>query len=151
MIEGYLKSKSNLPYIVVGNHLTPYADYLKDKYRNKGIFFIGGIFNKYHLDILRHFSKFYLHGHSVGGTNPALLEAMAAQAFILAHSNKFNYSVIDENAKYFSSASELSQLINQKNYNRQKLIDNNLKIIKEVYNWDYIISRYEEYFHEIIK
>ena len=151
MIEGYLKSKSDLPYIIVGNHLTPYADYLKDKYRNKGIFFIGGIFNKSHLDILRHFSKFYIHGHSVGGTNPALLEAMAAQAFIFAHSNKFNYSVINENAKYFSNSFELSQLINQKHYNRKKLTDNNLKKIQEVYNWDYIISRYEKYFYEIIK
>ena len=151
MIEGYLKSKSDLPYIIVGNHLTPYADYLKDKYRNKGIFFIGGIFNKYHLDILRHFSKFYIHGHSVGGTNPALLEAMAAQAFIFAHNNKFNYSVINENAKYFSNEFDLSKLINQKHYNRKKLTDNNLKKIQDVYNWDYIISRYEKYFHEIIK
>ncbi|MEE2954023.1 MAG: DUF1972 domain-containing protein [Bacteroidota bacterium] len=150
MIEGYLKSNSKLPYIIIGNHLTPYADNLKDKYRNKGVFFLGGIFNKNHLDILRYFSKFYIHGHSVGGTNPALLEAMAAQAVIFSHRNKFNYSVIEDNAEYFSSALELSQLINKQIYNREDIINNNLVKIKEIYNWDYVICQYEEYFSKIM-
>ena len=108
MIEGYIKSKSSMPYMIIGNHITPYADYLKDKYRNKGVYFLGSIFKKDHLDTLRHFSEFYLHGHSVGGTNPALLEAIAAKAFILTHNNLFNNTVIHDNGTYFSNSSDLA-------------------------------------------
>ena len=81
------------PYYVVGNHNTAYGKFLKERYKNKGIIFLGGIFNKIHLDNIRYYSKLYIHGHSVGGTNPALLEAMAAKTLILAHNNQFNKSV----------------------------------------------------------
>jgi len=56
------------------------------------------------LNNLRFYSNVYFHGHSVGGTNPSLLEAMASQAFIAAHNNDFNKGVLKENAVYFSNA-----------------------------------------------
>jgi len=149
MFDGYIKSTLKMPYIVIGNHISPYGDYLKDKYRNKGILFFGGIYKKDHLDVLRHFSSFYLHGHSVGGTNPALLEAMAAGAFILAHNNKFNRSVIETNAYYFSSDADVSKLLNNQ-YQRDGAIKNNLKKIYSVYNWNLIINQYEKCFKEIL-
>ena len=46
MFDAYLKSGIDLPYYVVGNHYTIHGNYLKNKYRNKGIIFLGGIFNK---------------------------------------------------------------------------------------------------------
>ena len=150
MIQGYIQSKSNLSYIIVGNHITPYADYLKDKYRDKGIYFLGSIFNKDHLDVLRHFSKFYLHGHSVGGTNPALLEAAAAGAFIFSHNNIFNNSVIKNKENSFCNSSELAGLINRKEDNREKQVKENINEIKKTYNWEKIIDEYERYFKEII-
>ena len=126
MFDAYIDSKISTPYLVVGNHLTTYGDFLKDKYRNKGIVFLGGIFNKEHLDNIRYYSKCYLHGHSVGGTNPALLEAMAAKTFILAHDNQFNKSVVEKNAFYFSNSSFSSWI----NYDFDKIIYIKLKI-----NW----------------
>lgn len=149
MFDGYIESKIKHPYIVIGNHISPYGDYLKDKYRNTGILFLGGIYNKIHLDALRHYSLFYLHGHSVGGTNPALLEAMAAGSFILAHDNEFNRSVIEKNAYYFSSQEDVCDLMRKK-YEREILIKNNFKKIKNVYNWDLVVDKYESYFQEIL-
>ena len=57
MFDAYISSKSQIPYYLVGNHITPYGDFLKDKYRNKGIVFLGGIYNKTHLDNIRYYSK----------------------------------------------------------------------------------------------
>ena len=95
IIEGYIKSESNKKLIVVGNHQTKYGGYLKNKFSHCRIIeFVGGIYNKEHLDGLRKYAKFYFHGHTVGGTNPSLLEAMAVGANIIAHDNLFNKSVL---------------------------------------------------------
>ncbi len=152
MLDAYILSNSKTPYYVVGNHITSYGDFLKDKYRNKGIVFLGGIFNKRDLDNIRYYSKLYIHGHSVGGTNPSLLEAMASQALILAHNNKFNRSVLEENGFYFSSADELSGLFMQElEFKKKKMISNNLAKINKVYRWQIVIDQYERYFQKILR
>ena len=152
MFDGYIISKIKTPYFIIGNHLTEYGDFLKDKYRNTGIIFLGGIFNKVHLDNIRYYSSFYLHGHSVGGTNPSLLEAMASNAFILAHSNKFNKSVINQNAYYFNSPNTLAALLMDKEIVKNKIefIKNNLTKVAEIYRWSIVVDQYESYFKRIL-
>ena len=152
MFQGYIASKINIPYFVVGNHLTGYGDFLKDKYRGKGIFFLGGIFNKQHLNNIRYYSRYYLHGHSVGGTNPALIEAMASNALILAHDNNFNRSVVKQNAYYFNSASILSDLLNDIEIINTKIefANNNIARLDKMYRWPIIINQYESYFKRIL-
>jgi len=153
MFDAYLESGIKTPYFVVGNHLTSHGDFLKDKYRDKGIVFLGGIFNKDNLDNIRYYSTYYLHGHSVGGTNPALLEAMAAQTFILAHDNQFNKSVVNNNALYFDSASKLAALLKDKEIikNKNTFTKNNLIRIDEVYRWSIVVNQYESYFKRILE
>ena len=151
MFDAYLLSGSNFPYFVIGKHPTTYGDFLKDKYRNKGIIFLGAIYNKEVLDNIRYYSKLYIHGHSVGGTNPSLLEAMASKALIVSHDNKFNRSVLNKNAFYFSSAKQLSLILNKNNYNKQELIKNNLDTLDKLYRWPLIIEKYEKYFKKILK
>ena len=153
MFDAYVKSEISNPYFVVGNHLTSHGDFLKDKYRDSGILFLGGIFNKDHLDNIRFYSKYYLHGHSVGGTNPSLLEAMATKTFILSHDNRFNKSVIEENAFYFSNSEELVSLLKNENLTNQKetFALNNLKKIDSVYRWAIVVPQYESYFKRILK
>ena len=153
MFDAYVKSEISNPYFVVGNHLTSHGDFLKDKYRDSGILFLGGIFNKDHLDNIRFYSKYYLHGHSVGGTNPSLLEAMATKTFILSHDNRFNKSVIEENAFYFSNSEELVSLLKNENLTNQKetFALNNLKKIDSVYRWAIVVAQYESFFKRILK
>jgi len=152
MFDGYISSEIKTPYFVVGNHLTEYGDFLKDKYRNAEIIFLGGVFNKHHLDNIRYYSSFYLHGHSVGGTNPALLEAMAANTFVLAHDNQFNKSVIYQNAYYFNSPKTLAALLKDKEItkNKIKFAKNNLSRINKVYSWLIVVNQYESYFKRIL-
>jgi hypothetical protein len=151
MCDGYLLSKSNLPYFIIGKHPTKYGDYLKDKYRNKGIIFLGAIYNKEDLDNIRYYSKLYIHGHSVGGTNPSLLEAMSAKALIASHDNKFNRSVLNKNAFYFSSTEQLSLIFNKQFHNKKEIINNNLDKINKLYRWPLIVEKYESYFKKILK
>lgn len=75
--------------------------------------FVGGIYDFKKLDSVRHYSLAYFHGHSVGGTNPSLLEAMAAGCFVLAHDNIFNRAVLKDNALYYPSAEKVTEYLNK--------------------------------------
>ena len=88
----------------------------------------------------------YWHGHSVGGTNPSLLEAMAARAFIASHDNPFNNAVLGEDSLKFTCSDSVAEIINNTNFQsaREKYIRNNLKKIRDNYLWEIIIGKYEE-------
>lgn len=144
ILEGVAASQNDRPIVVVGNSNNRFGNYLKQKFRhNPKIRFIGGIYNKEHLDNLRYFSALYFHGHSVGGTNPSLLEAMAAKALLVAHKNEFNQAILKENAFYFSNAKEVQQLREtvHKNHHEQIVQDNFETIIQE-FNWNKINESY---------
>ena len=66
---------------------------------------------KKELDILRKNSIAYLHGHSVGGTNPSLVEAMIQGCMILAHDNKYNRYVTDNQCFYFSEIHSIKESV----------------------------------------
>ena len=152
ILDGYVKSKIDSLFLVVGNTETTYGNFLKDKYKDSGVVFLGGIFNKEHLDSLRGFAQCYFHGHSVGGTNPALLEAMAAKSFIFAHDNVFNRDVLEHNAFFFRNDTEIKEmLLNFNNLALKKagMIDNNSKKIRNKYCHKNIIKQYIDLIKEI--
>ena len=110
IIKGYLLSKKKYPLVIVGNLNTKHSKVLID-YANENIHFVGGIYNKDKLMVLRAASLTYLHGHSVGGTNPSLLEAMGSRNCCICHDNEFNREVIGNNGLFFSSPDEVSDHI----------------------------------------
>ena len=129
-IDGYIASKENgrKPLIIVGKTNTPHGKELIAKYGNKkSIRFVGGIYDFDKLNSIRYFSYAYFHGHSVGGTNPSLLEAMASDCFILAHDNIFNRAVLKENAIYYPSTINVTEILNNINnisiLNKKKIYD----------------------------
>lgn len=63
--------------------------------------FLGAIFDADIVQALRYYARLYIHGHTVGGTNPSLVEALAAGMPVLAHFNRFNYWVAGPDAQYF--------------------------------------------------
>lgn len=144
VLDGVVLSGQNTPILVIGKHETKYGTYLKNKYKkHTHIRFLGAIYQINDLNNLRYFCHFYFHGHSVGGTNPSLLEAMASQAFILAHSNDFNKGILKENAFYFKNAQEVKNLLLtvQKNSNLQ-FVTNNFQTIEREFNWNHINEQY---------
>jgi len=152
VLEGVSLSEVNTSILVIGNHTTKYGEYLKAKYKNYShIRFEGGIYNINHLDNLRYFSNLYFHGHSVGGTNPSLLEAMASKALVIAHNNDFNKGVLKENAYYFSNPIEVKSILKTINKKDNLLfVENNFNAIVNDYNWDKINGDYLRFFEECI-
>jgi len=104
--------------------------------------FVNGIYDGNLLNTLRYYSRLYIHGHSVGGTNPSLLEAMACGCLIAAHNNTFNHSVLEDHALYFDSKDSLLKVISreQNRDNYQHWIQSNREKINSLYNWDSITN-----------
>ncbi len=155
IIEGYLRSnRTDKPLIIIGKTNTPHGKYLVQKYKNSScIRFLGGIYDFDKINSIRYFSSIYFHGHSVGGTNPSLLEAMASSTYIFAHCNEFNKSVLGDDALYFSTSDELVEKLNTTVNIEQKnaFIEKNLDKIKNEYSWDKLVADHEEYFFELLK
>lgn len=72
--------------------------------------FVGAIYDQKVVASLRFHSLAYVHGHQVGGTNPSLVEALAAGNAVIAHSNQFNRWVAGPDQFYFSSQSSLDEI-----------------------------------------
>lgn len=155
ILDGYVLSADHRSFLVVGNVDTKYGRFLQEKYSNVAICFLGAVYDKEVLDNLRHYCALYFHGHSVGGTNPSLLEAMAAGALIASHDNEFNKSVLNINAIYFVNDEGVSSIIGNLNSwgdNEKKiLIANNKAQIVDSYSWKSIVFQYENLFKKILK
>jgi glycosyltransferase involved in cell wall biosynthesis len=145
IIKGVLKSKTELPLILIGNFNTSFGKILKKKYKDTNTQFISAVYDKEALNALRYFSNIYFHGHSVGGTNPSLLEAMACQCVIAAHQNEFNHNTLDEDAYYFLDDTDIANgIANQHDEEVEALfIKNNLTKIRDKFNWRVVSEQYE--------
>ncbi len=154
ILNGIIKSGTKKKVIIVSNPSAKYGKKLiKKYYNNTNVIFVGSIYNQLELDTLRLNCKAYFHGHSIGGTNPSLLEAMASKAFIISHDNIFNRSVLKENAIYFNTINNINNIIsdfdNLKN-NKNSFIENNIQSIKDNYSWVKIANQYEKLFNKLI-
>lgn len=152
ILDGYLRSGETRPFLVVGKTSNRYGSHLVGKYgRNPGIRFLGGIYNYDILSSLRWHSRLYFHGHSVGGTNPSLVEAMASNALIAAHENPFNRSVLDGNAYYFSDAAGVARIIaSDLAPDRAAFLAANLRKVEAVYNWERVARQHVDAFHAVL-
>src|SRR5690606_11535441 len=77
------------------------------------VIFPGAIYEARVVQALRFFSRFYLHGHRVDGTNPSLVEALGAGCAVIAHDNHFNRWVAGPGAAYFADESSCAALFDR--------------------------------------
>jgi glycosyltransferase involved in cell wall biosynthesis len=75
--------------------------------------FLGPIYDRDEVEALRFHSAAYLHGHTVGGTNPSLVEAMAAGNPVIAHDNAYNRWVAQDAAVYFTTEDDVSDRLEE--------------------------------------
>jgi glycosyltransferase involved in cell wall biosynthesis len=146
IIKGHLASQHKFPLLVIGDTSNMFGKFLVKKYNSPSIFYAGSIYNDHILNELRFHSAMYFHGHSVGGTNPSLLEAMACSCSIAAHDNHFNKAVLGAEAEWFSNESDISRIINDlpDQLSAKSRAELNLEKIKTKYDPEKIISAYEE-------
>ena len=154
ILDGFHQSNSDKKFLVIGDAKNRFGKYILKKFANdERIHFAGSIYNNELTHTLKSLSVLYFHGHSVGGTNPSLLEAMASKALIAAHDNDFNKAVIQHNGYYFQSKTDVKELIETISRSNigEKMVCNNLKKIKEEFNPQHIVDEYENFIVECYK
>jgi glycosyltransferase involved in cell wall biosynthesis len=146
IIRGFAASKSRRRLIIVGDNkaTNPYVSELTSVQDGR-VAFIGTVFEKDALASLRSHSFAYFHGHSVGGTNPSLLEAMGCANLVLAHDNAFNREVLGGTGLFFANQAEIPEIIDK--VEDFKFEPATLKSaakgrIRESYSWEKISSEY---------
>jgi hypothetical protein len=151
ILKGFIHSKKDRDLVIIGSLETKFGQYLSNKYQDKKIKYLGFVSGLDKLNSLRYFSNLYFHGHSVGGTNPSLLEAMASDSLICAHDNIFNKSILEKDAYYFANSEQISDLINNKIKAKENefVIDNRNKI-SNLYSWQKIVTDYNSFFVQIL-
>ena len=77
------------------------------------VIFTGAIYDRKIVQAIRYHSIAYIHGHSVGGTNPSLVEALGANNAIIAYNNKFNKWVAGKENQYFTDETQLDNIISE--------------------------------------
>lgn len=146
ILKGHTLANSKKPLVIIGNHQNKYGKQLYLNYKSSNVIFLGPNYNMNELNAIRTYAANYFHGHSVGGTNPSLLEAMASSVYICAHNNEFNKSVLGNDASYFESVNEIVEFlkVNDQSDKIQLAIQNNLNKIAKSYSWQRIINQYNE-------
>jgi len=157
IIDGFLKSETNKKLIIIGNFSNPgYQAQIQDLLNqdiDRKVLMIGGIYNNTRLlNMLRQNCFAYLHGHTVGGTNPSLLDAMSMRVIIVAHDNEFNKEVCQNSALYFNDSVKLAETIDaveQDPLKYSSLKDNAYRRVISDYSWEYIVNAYTNVFDRI--
>lgn len=114
IVTAWSERTRGMPLVVVG----PYVE--DDPYHrqvmaaaSQEVLFPGAIFDPDRIGALRFHAALYVHGHTVGGTNPSLVEAMAVGNAVVAHDNPYNTWVAGPGNAYFSGADDLADLLDE--------------------------------------
>jgi glycosyltransferase involved in cell wall biosynthesis len=133
--------------VIVGNWMnSEYGHKLKEKYaKSKNIFLLDPIYEQNILNQMRSNCSIYIHGHSAGGTNPSLVEAMYLGLPVFAFGVQYNVETTDNKAKYFKNKKELIQLLEITDFTELKNIGCSMKnIAQENYIWRKISQQYSK-------
>jgi glycosyltransferase involved in cell wall biosynthesis len=156
-LQAFSKMQTAIKCVIIGgaNYQSSYLEQIwNEKRLNDRIILPGFIYNKEKLEIIWKNSLLYVHGNSVGGTNPALLQAMAVGRPVLALDCIFNRETLSEHG-YFFKRNMLDllrqiQFIIEHSEEADKKAGKALEKVKEKYNWDLITNQYEGFFQYIL-
>ena len=137
--------KSTLSLVIIGNWKA--SKYGRDLYMRYSKFehvhLLDPIYAQETLNQIRANCFIYIHGHSAGGTNPSLIEAMYLGLPIYAYKVSYNEETTAKSARYFSNSNELTQLINQSDEKSISKLGGAMKdIARKHYLWEKVSKQY---------
>ncbi len=135
-----------LPLVMVGNwDKSDYGKNLKNKYQSfSNLYILDPIYNQKELDTLRSNAKLYVHGHSAGGTNPSLVEAMYLGLPIIAYGVSYNRVTTENKALYFHDFDGLLSHLKELDPIKLESIGDKMdEIAKRRYTWSHIAFKYK--------
>lgn len=142
ILEAFENAKK--PIVFIGNwDKSEYGKELVNKYQSSDYVKITpACYDITVLNVLRSNCQFYIHGHSAGGTNPSLVEAMFFGRPLIAFDCIYNRETTENKADYFKDVNSLKSIISS----NRNFIENG-EIMKEIaedkYKWSYISKQYE--------
>lgn len=151
VIEAFKRVRTAHKLVIVGD--APYArDYINDlkarARRDKRIVFTGFVFGRDYRALQQN-AYCYVHATEVGGTHPALLEAMGFGNCVLTLAAPENIEAIGDAGIAYSDESDLAEKL------QRVLRDGSLvqayrhraqARVQDAYDWDYVVDQYEELF-----
>lgn len=154
MIREFMESKTDKDFVIITTNNPKFIKELDQKLRfskDKRIKFVGSIYDKELLKKIREMAYGYFHGHSVGGTNPSLLESLGSTKLNLLYNVSFNQEVAEEAALYWSLENgNLASLIDKADGLKDKDMDDfgvrAKRRINDSYSWKHIADKYVEVF-----
>lgn len=156
VVDAYRNVRTDLPLVMVGD--APYArDYLDEVRRaaDPRVTFLGFRFgDDYHA--LQANARLYVQATEVGGTHPALVEAMGHRNAIVAHDVPEHHEVLGDAGRYFARgdkidlAGQLRTLLDDE-VAIQGLRERAARRVSDRYSWDAVTDAYEEYLIGLVR
>lgn len=154
VIQAFMKSSIDKQLVIISNlNSSNYYQELVEKtgcLKDARIHFINGVYDQTKLAVIRKNAFLYIHGHSVGGTNPSLVEALLLTDLNVLYNICFNADIGLDTALYFKTEEELVALLNNKEYleEKQKELGSKAKArIEANFTWEKIVQQYKEIFN----
>ena len=160
MIKEFMKSKTKKDLVIICNlEKNKFYQQLKENTnfdRDKRIKFIGSVYEQESLLYFRQHAYAYIHGHSAGGTNPSLLEALANTNVNILYDVSYNKEVGENSCFYFTKEeNNLKKVINK----TEKLTEKEQKDygalakerIHKEYTWDLVVNKYSKLFEALLE
>ena len=143
VLEAFSRTDKTLVYIGNWGH-NPYSQELRRKYSSRpNIKILDAIYDLDVLYALRSNAGLYIHGHSAGGTNPSLVEAMFFGMPIISFDVIFNKATTAGQAYYFHTTDDLLEILGRKDLDGAPM----KKIAQERYTWKSISKQYAALYH----
>jgi glycosyltransferase involved in cell wall biosynthesis len=149
IVRAYSLRKRGMPLVILGKYSPEGTAYQKAVLKAAGseIVFLGPVFERDIVRALRFHARAYFHGHRVGGTNPSLVEALAAGNAVLAHDNRFNRWVAGDGALYFRTPKDIEDILLRLDREPAKLLameEASLKRHREDFTQEKVLTAYEQ-------
>ncbi|MCL2090026.1 MAG: DUF1972 domain-containing protein [Micrococcales bacterium] len=146
-VEGYVASPAVKPLVVVGSapYSTAYTQAVTRAADDPRVRLLGGVWDAAVLDQLYANALTYVHGHSVGGTNPSLLRAVGAGAATVAWDVPFNREVLRDDGRYFDDPASLAALLTQAEADTDAVAARGRALVARArdYDWDDVAAAYQ--------
>lgn len=145
MILEAFSENVQIPIVFIGNWVkSDYGVKIKKQFSdNDNIILLDAIYDQKELNKIRSNCTVYIHGHSAGGTNPSLVEAMNLGLPIFCYSSGFNEYTTEHKALYFKEKYQLQKLIETTDETELIKLGSDMKLIADRrYKWQLIIKKY---------
>lgn len=151
MIREFMKSHTDKDFVIITNENRKFYEKLEKELefeKDKRVKFVGTVYDQELLKKIREDAYGYFHGHTVGGTNPSLIESLSSTSLNLLINVEFNREVAKDGALYWETADgELAKLIDRVDVmdvnEIEELRKQAKKRVDEEYTWQKIADKYE--------